>query len=212
MGLGGLARQAECVDVSERSVSRPFGDAKMLRDQVVDAICPALPGSRVGDSGTASSNATGCRIAFLFHFLMFWKVNAKCAMFHATERRSSFSIACSRLPRRRAFHRRGIGTVVMSGAVSKMIDDLKERGGLKGMDVANIATVSPATVSRWISGKAFPHPKYFSFSFPTFATWWIDLQSSIRRMKRGSGFIPSTGFSTANAQSILSMTAGQTRS
>lgn len=47
----------------------------------------------------------------------------------------------------------------MSGAVSKMIDDLRERGGLKGMDVANIATVSPATVSRWTSGKAFPHPK-----------------------------------------------------
>lgn len=47
----------------------------------------------------------------------------------------------------------------MSNAVSKIIDDLKERGGLKGMDVANIATVSPATVSRWVSGKTFPHPK-----------------------------------------------------
>src|SRR5882724_13147048 len=47
----------------------------------------------------------------------------------------------------------------MSGAVSKMIDDLRERGGLKGMDVANIASVSPATVSRWTSGKAFPHPQ-----------------------------------------------------
>jgi transcriptional regulator with XRE-family HTH domain len=47
----------------------------------------------------------------------------------------------------------------MSGAVSKMIDDLRERGGLKGMDVANIAAVSPATVSRWTSGRAFPHPK-----------------------------------------------------
>jgi hypothetical protein len=47
----------------------------------------------------------------------------------------------------------------MSSAVSKIIDDLKERGGLKGMDVANIVAVSPATVSRWISGKAFPHPK-----------------------------------------------------
>src|SRR5713226_5958817 len=52
-----------------------------------------------------------------------------------------------------------IGTLDMSGAVSKMIDDLRERGGLKGMDVANIAAVSPATVSRWASGKAFPHPK-----------------------------------------------------
>src|ERR1700688_4949848 len=47
----------------------------------------------------------------------------------------------------------------MSGAVSKMIDDLREGGGLKGMDVANIAAVSPATVSRWVSGKAFPQPK-----------------------------------------------------
>ena len=47
----------------------------------------------------------------------------------------------------------------MSGAVSKILDDLRERGGLKGMDVANIAAVSPATVSRWTTGKAFPHPK-----------------------------------------------------
>lgn len=44
-------------------------------------------------------------------------------------------------------------------AVAKLLDDLKERGGLKGMDVANIADVSPATVSRWTAGKAFPHPK-----------------------------------------------------
>lgn len=47
----------------------------------------------------------------------------------------------------------------MSGAVSRMIDDLKDRGGLRGTDVANIAAVSPATVSRWIAGTAFPHPK-----------------------------------------------------
>jgi hypothetical protein len=47
----------------------------------------------------------------------------------------------------------------MSSAVSKIIEDLEERGGLKKIDVANIAIVSPATVSRWSSGKAFPHPK-----------------------------------------------------
>ena len=47
----------------------------------------------------------------------------------------------------------------MSTAVAKILDDLKERGGLKGMDVANIAAVSPATVSRWSAGSAFPHPK-----------------------------------------------------
>ena len=27
------------------------------------------------------------------------------------------------------------------------------------MDVANVADVSPATVSRWTAGKTFPHPK-----------------------------------------------------
>jgi transcriptional regulator with XRE-family HTH domain len=47
----------------------------------------------------------------------------------------------------------------MPSAVAKIIDDLRLRGGLKGMDVANIAAVSPATVSRWTSGKAVPHPK-----------------------------------------------------
>ena len=47
----------------------------------------------------------------------------------------------------------------MSGAVARIIDDLRDRGGLKGIDVANIAEVSPATVSRWTSGKALPHPK-----------------------------------------------------
>jgi transcriptional regulator with XRE-family HTH domain len=47
----------------------------------------------------------------------------------------------------------------MASAVSKMIDDLRSRGGLKGTDVANIAEVSPATVSRWTAGKALPHPK-----------------------------------------------------
>jgi len=44
-------------------------------------------------------------------------------------------------------------------AVARLIEDLREHGGLKGSDVANIASVSPATVSRWESGKAGPHPK-----------------------------------------------------
>ncbi len=47
----------------------------------------------------------------------------------------------------------------MTSAVSKIIEDLRDRGGLKGTDVANIASVSPATVSRWTAGKALPHPK-----------------------------------------------------
>jgi len=47
----------------------------------------------------------------------------------------------------------------MTSAVAQIIVSLRERGGLKGVDVANIAAVSPATVSRWTSGAAFPHPK-----------------------------------------------------
>jgi transcriptional regulator with XRE-family HTH domain len=47
----------------------------------------------------------------------------------------------------------------MATAVAKIIDDLRDRGGLKGTDVANMTSVSPATVSRWITGKAFPQPK-----------------------------------------------------
>ena len=44
-------------------------------------------------------------------------------------------------------------------AVRKTIGDLKERGRLSGVDVANIAKVSKATVSRWSAGTAAPHPK-----------------------------------------------------
>jgi hypothetical protein len=47
----------------------------------------------------------------------------------------------------------------MANAVANIISDLRLRGGLKGTDVANIAAVSPATVSRWTSGTSFPHPK-----------------------------------------------------
>lgn len=48
---------------------------------------------------------------------------------------------------------------MMASAVANLIDDLRQRGGLKGSDVANIAAVSPATVSRWTAGISFPHPK-----------------------------------------------------
>jgi transcriptional regulator with XRE-family HTH domain len=48
---------------------------------------------------------------------------------------------------------------VMASAVAKLIEDLRQRGGLKGMDVANVAAVSPATVSRWTSGTSLPHPR-----------------------------------------------------
>ena len=44
----------------------------------------------------------------------------------------------------------------MPTAVSKILDHLREGGGLQGKDVANIVAVSPATVSRWSNGKAMP--------------------------------------------------------
>lgn len=47
----------------------------------------------------------------------------------------------------------------MTGAVARLVDDLRVRGGIKGSDLANITAVSPATVSRWASGKASPHPR-----------------------------------------------------
>lgn len=47
----------------------------------------------------------------------------------------------------------------MSSAVANILDHLKNRGGLKGTDIANVAAVSPATVSRWTQGRLSPHPK-----------------------------------------------------
>lgn len=47
----------------------------------------------------------------------------------------------------------------MTTAVGRILEDLRERGALKGTDVANMTAVSPATVSRWTTGKAFPQPK-----------------------------------------------------
>lgn len=47
----------------------------------------------------------------------------------------------------------------MPTAVAQMIDHLRDRGGLRGTDIANAASVSPATVSRWSQGKLTPHAK-----------------------------------------------------
>ena len=47
----------------------------------------------------------------------------------------------------------------MQTAVAKTIDDLREKGALSGVDVANITDVSKATVSRWSSGSADPQPR-----------------------------------------------------
>src|SRR5579872_717055 len=44
----------------------------------------------------------------------------------------------------------------MAAAVSRVLERLRDEGGLQGKDIANIVAVSPATVSRWSSGKASP--------------------------------------------------------
>lgn len=44
----------------------------------------------------------------------------------------------------------------MSTAVTRILGHLRDDGGLQGKDIANIVAVSPATVSRWSSGKATP--------------------------------------------------------
>ena len=41
-------------------------------------------------------------------------------------------------------------------ALARILNDLEQRGGLKGSDLANIVDTSRPTVSRWKSGKASP--------------------------------------------------------
>ncbi len=44
----------------------------------------------------------------------------------------------------------------MSTAISRVLERLRDDGGLQGKDIANIVAVSPATVSRWSGGKSTP--------------------------------------------------------
>jgi hypothetical protein len=46
-----------------------------------------------------------------------------------------------------------------SGAMPRYINELNEVGGLSGTDIANIADVSKATVSRWKAGTVKPQPR-----------------------------------------------------
>lgn len=43
--------------------------------------------------------------------------------------------------------------------VPRYLEALQETGGLKGTDIANIADVSKATVSRWRQGSVTPHSR-----------------------------------------------------
>lgn len=47
----------------------------------------------------------------------------------------------------------------MATAVANLLDHLRNDAGLQGKDIANVMAVSPATVSRWMSGKASPDLK-----------------------------------------------------
>jgi transcriptional regulator with XRE-family HTH domain len=83
----------------------------------------------------------------------------------------------------------------MASAVTQTIDDLRERGGLKGLDVANVAAVSPATVSRWSSGEARPHPK--TQLLISDLRYIVDRLGRILRPRRGS---PVALFETSPAE------------
>lgn len=45
----------------------------------------------------------------------------------------------------------------MSTAVARKLDNMKEKGALNGIDVANLLAARPETVSRWKTGKVYPH-------------------------------------------------------
>jgi transcriptional regulator with XRE-family HTH domain len=46
----------------------------------------------------------------------------------------------------------------MSNAVARKLDSIRNKGGLKNIDVANVLGMRPEQVSRWNQGKAFPQP------------------------------------------------------
>jgi len=49
-------------------------------------------------------------------------------------------------------------TINSQSAVARIIEELEHKGGLRGIDIANITDVSKATVSRWRNGSAKPQP------------------------------------------------------
>lgn len=42
-------------------------------------------------------------------------------------------------------------------ALARKLDSLREKGGMRHIDVANLLGTRPETVSRWNQGKAYPH-------------------------------------------------------
>lgn len=50
------------------------------------------------------------------------------------------------------------GTHDMSAAVANRLVSIRERGGIKSRDIAQLLNTTPETVSRWQSGKVEPQP------------------------------------------------------
>ena len=46
----------------------------------------------------------------------------------------------------------------MSNALGRRLDAIKEHGGIKGTDIAQLMDTTPETVSRWSRGKVDPRP------------------------------------------------------
>ena len=42
-------------------------------------------------------------------------------------------------------------------AVARKLDSIRDKGGMRNVDVANLLGTRPETVSRWNQGKAYPH-------------------------------------------------------
>jgi transcriptional regulator with XRE-family HTH domain len=42
-------------------------------------------------------------------------------------------------------------------AVARKLESIRQKGGMKHVDVANLLGLRPETVSRWNQGKAYPH-------------------------------------------------------
>ena len=79
----------------------------------------------------------------------------------------------------------------MSTAVARILDDLRDRGGLKGVDIANIVDASPPTVSRWTKGRASP-PLHTQTIIAELRYVVDRLADSTHRRKRGFGCMPAT--------------------
>ena len=48
--------------------------------------------------------------------------------------------------------------VVMSAALANRLERIRELGGIKGRDIAQLMGTTPETVSRWNTGKIEPQP------------------------------------------------------